>query len=113
GERGKQLTAIDVGHGRISISTGVWLGFCLPTGMGYHFTFVWFFALNELCRYAYTFVSGDWRHLAPNRLTPSESWLVDLRITRTVAKFNGAQRFAYTGMIPMGTPVPINFISKR
>ena len=56
----------------------------------------------------YTFLSGEWRHLLPNRHTLGEAWQVvlhDLRLRKEPlprAKFNGAQRLAYTGVILMG-----------
>jgi len=80
----------------------------LTTGIAYHFTFAWFFGINGLLYVLYTFVSGEWRHLLPNRRTPREAWdvvLRDLNIRKTSlprAKFNGAQRLAYTGVILMG-----------
>jgi len=80
----------------------------LATGMSYHFAFMWFFAMNGLCYVLYTFISGEWRHLLPNRRTPREAWHVvlhDLRLRKDPpppAKFNGAQRIAYTGVIMMG-----------
>jgi len=80
----------------------------LATGMAYHFTFMWFFAINGVLYVLYTFVSGEWRHLLPNRHTPREAWHVmlhDLGLRKTAlppAKFNGAQRLAYTGVILMG-----------
>jgi thiosulfate reductase cytochrome b subunit len=84
------------------------LDFRLAEGMAWHFTFMWFFALNGICYVLYTFISGEWRHLLPNRHTPREAWHVvlhDLRLRQTPlprAKFNGAQRLAYTGIILMG-----------
>jgi thiosulfate reductase cytochrome b subunit len=80
----------------------------LATGMAYHFAFMWFFAINGLCYVLYTFFSGEWRHLLPNRHTPREAWQVvrhDLGIRKGPlpwAKFNGAQRIAYSGVILMG-----------
>jgi thiosulfate reductase cytochrome b subunit len=80
----------------------------LATGMAYHFAFMWFFAVNGLVYVLYTFFSGEWRHLLPNRHTPREAWQVilhDLGLRRgplPPAKFNGAQRLAYTGVILMG-----------
>ena len=84
------------------------LKFRLAEGMAWHFTFMWFFALNGLAYVLYTFFSGEWRHLLPNRNTPREAWHVvlhDLRLRKELlpkAKFNGAQRLAYTGVILMG-----------
>jgi thiosulfate reductase cytochrome b subunit len=80
----------------------------LAVGMAYHFTFMWFFAINGVCYVLYTFVSGEWRHLLPNRHTPAEAWQVvlhDLGLRKAPlprAKFNGAQRIAYTGVILLG-----------
>jgi thiosulfate reductase cytochrome b subunit len=76
--------------------------------MAYHFTFMWFFAVNGLCYVLYTFISGEWRHLLPNRQTPREAWQVvlhDLKLRKEPlppAKFNAAQRLAYTGVVLMG-----------
>ena len=84
------------------------LKYGLATGMAYHFAFMWIFAVNGVCYVLYTFLSGEWRHLLPNRHTPVEAWHVvlhDLRLRKTPlprAKFNGAQRVAYTGVILMG-----------
>jgi thiosulfate reductase cytochrome b subunit len=80
----------------------------LAVGMAYHFTFMWLFALNGVLYVLYTFVSGQWRHLLPNRHTPREALdvvLHDLKLRKAPlprAKFNGAQRLAYTGVILMG-----------
>jgi thiosulfate reductase cytochrome b subunit len=80
----------------------------LSVGMAYHFTFMWLFALNGVLYVLYTFVSGQWRNLLPNRHTPREALdvvLHDLKLRKDPlprAKFNGAQRLAYTGVILMG-----------
>ena len=80
----------------------------LAVGMAYHFTFMWLFAINGLAYVLYTFVSGEWRHLLPNRHTPREAWQVvlhDLGLRKAPlppAKFNAAQRIAYSGVILMG-----------
>jgi thiosulfate reductase cytochrome b subunit len=84
------------------------LEYGLAAGMAYHFTFMWLFAVNGFCYVLYTFISGEWRHLLPNRHTPREAWQVvlhDLGLRKAPlprAKFNGAQRIAYTGVILMG-----------
>jgi thiosulfate reductase cytochrome b subunit len=80
----------------------------LAVGMAYHFTFMWLFAINGFCYVFYTLISGEWRHLLPNRHTPGEAWQVvlhDLKLRKEPlprAKFNGAQRLAYSGAILMG-----------
>jgi thiosulfate reductase cytochrome b subunit len=81
----------------------------LAKGMAYHFAFMWFFAINGFLYVGYTFLSGEWRHLLPNRNTPREAWHVvlhDLKLRKEPlppGKFNGAQRLAYTSVILMGT----------
>ncbi len=80
----------------------------LAEGMAWHFTFMWFFAINGLLYVAYTVWSGEWRELVPNHRTFAEAWQVvlqDLGIRKQPLprrKFNGAQRLAYTGVVAMG-----------
>jgi thiosulfate reductase cytochrome b subunit len=80
----------------------------LAEGMALHFFFMWFFILNGVSYVAYTLFSGEWRELLPNRHTLRDAWNVmlhDLRIRKEPlprAKFNGAQRLAYTGVVLMG-----------
>ena len=80
----------------------------LAEGMSWHFTLMWLFAINGFCYVAYTFASGEWRHLLPNRSSFREAWMVvlhDLRLSKVEPprrKFNGAQRLAYTSVVLMG-----------
>jgi thiosulfate reductase cytochrome b subunit len=80
----------------------------LAEGMAYHFIFMWIFFLNGFAYVIYTAVSGEWRHLLPNRRSFKEAWQVllhDLRIRKTAppqTKYNGAQRIAYSAIIVMG-----------
>ena len=80
----------------------------LAEGMGWHFTFMWLFAINGFLYVTYTTLSGEWRHLIPNRNSFREAWQVvlhDLHLSKTHPprrKFNGAQQFAYTGIVLMG-----------
>lgn len=82
--------------------------FRLAEGLQWHFAFMWLFALNGVAYVSYTFLSGEWRHLVPNRKSFREAIQVvlhDLGISKVEppkAKFNAAQRFAYTGVILMG-----------
>jgi thiosulfate reductase cytochrome b subunit len=82
--------------------------FRLAEGMAFHFLFMWFFAINGLVYVVYTFISGEWRYLLPNRHSFKEAWLVllhDLLIRRMLPpqkKYNAAQRIAYTSIIVMG-----------
>jgi thiosulfate reductase cytochrome b subunit len=80
----------------------------LAEGMAWHFTFMWFFAINGVIYVLYTLLSGEWRELVPNRYTFADAWQVvlhDLGIRKRSLprrKFNGAQRLAYTGVVVMG-----------
>ena len=84
------------------------LGYRLADGMAWHFAFAWLFAINGVAYVAYTIFSGEWRYLVPNRNSLREAiqvTLYDLRLSKTQPprrKFNGAQQFAYTGIILMG-----------
>jgi len=84
------------------------LKFQLARGLAYHFFFMWFFALNGVAYVLYTFLSGEWRNLAPNRRSFAEAIQIvlhDLGMSNYEPprqKFNGAQRIAYTAVILMG-----------
>ncbi len=84
------------------------LKFQLAKGLGYHFFFMWFFALNGMAYVLYTFFSGEWRELLPTRHSFAEAIAVtlrDLRLSKrhlAQRKFNGAQQIAYTGVLLMG-----------
>ena len=80
----------------------------LALGRAYHFLFGWLFALNGLVYVAYTFWSGYWRHLKPDRRTPIDAARVALHDLRLVKErppqgiFNAAQKLSYIGVITMG-----------
>lgn len=80
----------------------------LAEGMAWHFTFAWVFAINGALYFAYWCASGEWREMVPTLRSFPEAWQVvlhDLRIRKEplpAAKFNAAQRFAYTTVILMG-----------
>lgn len=82
--------------------------FRLAEGMNWHFAFMWLFTINGVLYVLYTFFSGQWRFLLPNRKSFKEAWLVllhDLHIRRYVpphVKYNAAQRLAYTAILVMG-----------
>jgi thiosulfate reductase cytochrome b subunit len=84
------------------------LKFRLAEGMAWHFFLMWLFAVNGILYVGYTAVSGEWRHLLPNRRTLREAVdvvLHDLHLRKgplPPGKFNAAQRIAYTGVIVMG-----------
>ena len=80
----------------------------LAEGMAWHFVFMWIFLLNGLLYVGYTFVSGEWRHLVPNRNSFREAiqvTLYDLGLRKTqppFVKYNGAQKIAYFSIMIMG-----------
>lgn len=82
--------------------------FRLAEGMAFHFVFMWLFIINGILYVAYTFISGQWRYLLPNRHSFKEAWLVvlhDLHIRKMAPpqnKYNAAQRIAYSAIIVMG-----------
>jgi thiosulfate reductase cytochrome b subunit len=80
----------------------------ITTGLGYHFFFMWIFAINGLIYVTYLIWSGEWRLLVPTM----KSWrqaievtLYDLHLSKKeppIQKYNGAQKIAYTAIILMG-----------
>lgn len=86
----------------------VHIAYHLPQGMALHFFFMWVFAVNGLLYVLYTAFSGEWRYLLPNRDSMREAIqvvLFDLHLSKKHPprrKFNGAQQFAYTGVVAMG-----------
>ena len=80
----------------------------LADGMAFHFLFMWFFTVNGFLYVLYTILSGEWRHLAPNRNSFKEAFqvvLYDLHLSKfspPQGKYNAAQRIAYTAVIIMG-----------
>jgi thiosulfate reductase cytochrome b subunit len=80
----------------------------LADGMAFHFVFMWLFAINGILYVSYTLISGEWKHLIPNRKSFKEAWQVvlhDLHLSKykpTQTKYNAAQKIAYTAIILMG-----------
>ncbi len=81
----------------------------LAAGMAYHFTFGWFFAINGIAYGIYTWRSGEWRHLLPDRYSPRDAVEVvkhDLHVgdreLPPQGRYNAAQRITYTLVIVMG-----------
>ncbi|HEV2620125.1 MAG TPA: cytochrome b/b6 domain-containing protein [Acidobacteriaceae bacterium] len=80
----------------------------LTTGMGYHFLFMWIFALNGIAYTVFLWWSGEWRLLIPERRSLRDAvqvTLVDLHVSKGLPpqkKYNGAQRIAYSSVIVMG-----------
>ena len=78
------------------------------TGLSYHFFFMWIFAANGLAWVLYTWLSGEWRLILPQRQSLKEAiqvTLVDLHLRKGLpaqTKYNAAQRIAYTSCVLMG-----------
>ena len=77
-------------------------------GLGYHFFFMWIFALNGIAYVLFLALSGEWRFLVPERRSLRDAiqvTLVNLHLRKGLpeqTKYNGAQRIAYTSVIVMG-----------
>jgi thiosulfate reductase cytochrome b subunit len=77
-------------------------------GLGYHFFFMWIFAINGILYVTYLLISGEWRVLVPERRSIRDAiqvTLVDLHLRKGLPpqkKYNGAQRIAYTAVVLMG-----------
>ena len=77
-------------------------------GLGYHFFFMWIFALNGIAYVLFLAISGEWRFLVPQRRSVRDAvqvTMVDLHLRKGLpaqTKYNGAQRIAYSSVILMG-----------
>src|ERR1700677_1663408 len=77
-------------------------------GLGYHFFFMWLFAINGILYVLFTVLSGEWRFVVPDRKSLKEAiqvTLKDLHLSNYLppqTKYNGAQKIAYTSVILMG-----------
>ncbi len=84
----------------------------LTEGLGWHFLFMWVFALNGMAYAVYLGVSGEWRVLWPERSSVRDAvWvlLYDLHVPAALRRglpaqgtYNGAQRIAYSAIVLMG-----------
>lgn len=81
----------------------------LAEGMAFHFVFMWIFFLNGFLYVLYTWISGEWRYLIPNKNSFKEAWLVllhDLHLSKKPLpiqkKYNAAQKIAYSAIVVMG-----------
>jgi thiosulfate reductase cytochrome b subunit len=80
----------------------------VTVGLGYHFFFMWIFAINGFLYVLFTIFSGEWRFVVPDQKSLKEAILVtlkDLHLSKYLplqTKYNGAQKIAYTSVILMG-----------
>jgi len=80
----------------------------LALGMALHFVLAWIFALNGIAYVAYTFISGEWRELLPERRSFGEAVQVAMHDAGfkvplpPQGRYNAAQRITYSAIIVMG-----------
>ncbi len=80
----------------------------LAKGLAFHFSFGWVFTLNGLAYLGYLAVSGQWRHIVPDRKAVRESGQVvlhDLHLRGEAppqGRYNAAQRISYTIIVLLG-----------
>ena len=66
-------------------------------GLGYHFFFMWIFAINGILYVLFTIFSGEWRFIVPDRKSLIEAILVtlkDLHLTQLPSAADQVQRRA-------------------
>jgi thiosulfate reductase cytochrome b subunit len=86
-------------------------------GLGYHFFFMWIFAINGLIYVTYLIASGNWRLMVPTMRSWKQAMEVTLydlglrKIPPPEQKYNGAQKIAYTAIILMGAGSLITGVS--
>lgn len=80
----------------------------LALGMALHFVFAWVFAINGIAYVLYTWISGEWCELMPDRRSFRDAIQVtkhDLGFKVPLppqGRYNGAQRIAYSAIVAMG-----------
>ncbi len=109
-----QVYRVGVGHWTLFRFFPAWfykalnVPYHVTTGLGYHFFFMWIFALNGIAYVLFLAISGEWRFLLPQRRSLGDAvqvTLIDLHLRKGLpaqTKYNGAQRIAYTSVILMG-----------
>jgi thiosulfate reductase cytochrome b subunit len=98
-----------------SVADALHIDHKLALGLGWHFALAWIFTVNGLLYLAYITFSGEWRELVPTRSSFGEAiqvMLHDLKIRKeplpVTGKLNGAQRFAYTGVLVLAAGAVIS-----
>lgn len=92
--------------------------FRLAKGMAFHFSFAWLFAVNGFLYVAFLAISGQWRHLVPDRralLVESRQVVAHDLHLRTEAppqgRYNAAQQVTYTLVVAMGALIVLTGIA--
>ena len=79
----------------------------LAKGMAFHFAFGWLFVINGAIYAAYLAITGEWRHIVPDRHSAREARdvvLHDVHLRDEAppqGKYNAAQRISYTVALAM------------
>jgi thiosulfate reductase cytochrome b subunit len=79
----------------------------LAKGLAFHFAFGWLFVINATIYAVYIAVTGQWRHIVPDRHSPREARdvvLHDIKLKKQAppqGKYNAAQRISYTVVLAM------------
>jgi thiosulfate reductase cytochrome b subunit len=90
------------------------LGRHLARGLAFHFSFGWLFVINGAVYFTYLAVTGEWRHIVPDRHAAREAKdvvLHDLRLEKQAppqGKYNAAQRISYTVVLVMALIIVVS-----
>lgn len=81
----------------------------LARGLAFHFVFAWLFVINGIAYGIYIALTGEWRHVVPDRRCLRESWHVllhDLHLRKEEppkrGRYNAAQRLTYSFVLALG-----------
>jgi thiosulfate reductase cytochrome b subunit len=114
GNHAHQVYRVGIGHWTLFRFFPDWfyrvlnIPYHVTQGLGLHFFFMWFFAVNGLLYVFYLLWSKEWKFMTPTRHSIVEAiqvTLVDLHLRKGLpfqTKYNGAQRIAYTSVLLMG-----------
>jgi thiosulfate reductase cytochrome b subunit len=86
----------------------------LAKGIAFHFAFGWLFVINGAIYATYLAVTGEWRHIVPDRHSPREATdvvLHDMKIKKQAppqGKYNAAQRISYTVVLVMALIIVVS-----
>ncbi len=90
------------------------IGRRLAKGMAFHFAFGWLFVINGAIYAIYLAVTGEWRHIVPDRHSAREAKdvvLHDAHLKKQAppqGKYNAAQRISYTVALGMAFVIVVS-----